>query len=169
VFAVFDPRRGLRGRIPDEYEGGYADTVGKAQELTAAVCKELATRAETSESAEGLPRIVVVVDDYDVLSASSLQPLAGFVPYLASARDLGVSFLLSRRVMGAARGLYDPLVLGLRESGGALLLMSGEPSEGPILPGVRPRTLPTGRGRLIRPGVDPVVVQTALLDDGDRP
>ncbi|MGY1773875.1 type VII secretion protein EccCa [Blastococcus sp. SYSU D00813] len=160
VFAVYDPRRGLRGAVPDELEGGYADTVGRAAELTAAICTELARRSDAPDGPA--PRIVVVVDDYDVLAASSTPPLDAFRPYLASARDLRLSFLLTRRVMGAARGLYEPLVSGLRESGAALLLMSGDPSEGQLLPGLRPRTLPPGRGRLVRPGVPEVVVQTAL-------
>ncbi len=165
VLAVYDPRRGLRGVVPDALEGGYADTVARAAELTAAISTELARRAG-SAAASG-PRIVVLVDDYDVLAAGSPSPLDGLRPYLASARDLRLSVLLTRRVMGAARGLHEPLPLTLRESGAALLLMSGDPTEGLLLPGLRPRPLPPGRARLVRPGVPELVVQTALVpEDG---
>jgi hypothetical protein len=45
-----------------------------------------------------------------------------------------------------------------------LLVMSSDPTEGVLLPGLRARVLPRGRARLARPGIPEVVVQTALAD-----
>ncbi len=162
VFAVFDPRHGLADAVPEAYRGGYAPNAALAQQLSAAVAKEVAQR-DPARGAGG-PRIVLLVDDYDILAASATQPLGAFVPYLAAGRDLGLHVLLTRRVMGASRGLYEPFTLGVRESGCLGLLMSGDRSEGQLFAGVRPTTLPVGRAQYVRAGEQARTVQTAYLD-----
>jgi S-DNA-T family DNA segregation ATPase FtsK/SpoIIIE len=72
--------------------------------------------------------------------------------------------VLTRRSGGAGGALYQPLLGGVRAAGAVLLAMSSDPTEGVLLPGLRARVLPTGRGRLVRPGLGEVVVQTALAD-----
>lgn len=163
VFAVFDPRHGLAGLVPDDYLGGYANNHTLANQLAMAVSKELAKR-DPAGSSGPVPKIVLVIDDYDILAASASQPLAPFVPYLASGRDLGLHVLMTRRVMGSARGLFEPFTLGVRESGCLGLLMSGDRSEGQLFPGIRPMTLPVGRGLYIRPGDSARTMQTAYFD-----
>jgi len=168
VFAVFDPRHGLADAVPEAYRGGYAPNSTLALQLSAAVCKELTqrdpTQREPASRSGGGPRIVLLIDDYDVLAASATQPLGPFVPYLAAGRDLGLHVVMTRRVAGASRGLYEPFTLGVRESGALGLLMSGDRTEGQLFAGVRPMTLPVGRAQYVRPG-DPVrTVQTAFLD-----
>ncbi|MGH4014314.1 MAG: type VII secretion protein EccCa [Pseudonocardiaceae bacterium] len=179
VFAVFDPRHGLADVVPEPYNGGYAPNPALAQQLAAAVCKELAGR-DPSRRTAGIrsacaagganpgagspPRVVLLIDDYDVLAASATQPLGAFVPYLASGRDLGLHVVLTRRVAGASRGLYEPFTLGVRESGCLALLMSGDRTEGQLFAGVRPTTLPVGRAQYIRPGEPARAVQTAYFD-----
>ena len=49
------------------------------------------------------PRIVVLIDDYDVLAASGTAPLASLLPYLTAAGDSGLHAVMTRRVMGASR------------------------------------------------------------------
>lgn len=167
VFAVFDPRHGLADAVPEAYRGGYAPNSALAQQLAAAVAKEVAQRDPAQRSADrsaGGPKIVLLVDDYDILAASATQPLGAFVPYLAAGRDLGLHVLMTRRVMGASRGLYEPFTLGVRESGCLGLLMSGDRSEGQLFAGVRPTTLPLGRAQYVRPGEQARTVQTAYLD-----
>nr|WP_218922083.1 type VII secretion protein EccCa [Kibdelosporangium phytohabitans] len=161
VFAVFDLRRRLQNVVAEDRLGGYADNLTKATVLAHAVAKELAERVNGKTG----PKIVLVVDDYDVLSASGSQPLAPFVQYLASGRDLGLHVLMTRRVMGAARGLYEPFTLGVRESGCLSLLMSGDRAEGLLFPGVRPTTLPTGRAMYIQPGEAARTMQIALTEE----
>ncbi|KLL11885.1 hypothetical protein FrCorBMG51_08745 [Protofrankia coriariae] len=173
VFAIFDPRRGLRRDVPEKYDGGYAPNAALAQGLATAVSGELAKRlpddptATVSGDVSGErtfagPRIVLLVDDYDMLVAGNSQPLSPLVPFLASARDIGLHVVMTRRVAGAARGLYEPFTLSLRESGAVGLVMSGDRGEGYLFTGVRASSMPPGRGLLVRPGMPAHTVQTAL-------
>ncbi|WP_433545305.1 type VII secretion protein EccCb [Streptomyces sp. CA-294286] len=169
VFAVMDPRRSLRGAIPEEYRGGYAYHTKLCSALSSGIATELAKRMpdEASDSEEtepgnwgSGPRIVVLVDDYDILTTAGQQPLAAFLPYLPSAADIGLHFVLSRRVAGASRGLYEPVVQTLRESGAAALVMSGDRSEGQLFSGVYASPQPAGRGVLVRRGEPARLIQT---------
>jgi S-DNA-T family DNA segregation ATPase FtsK/SpoIIIE len=166
VFAVFDPRRRLADLVPEPYRGGYATNPALAQQLTTAVCKELAQRDPSSGGAGGQPkpRVVLLVDDYDILSASGSQPLGGFAPYVGAGRDIGFHVVMTRRVAGASRGLFEPFTLAVRESGCPGLLMSGDRTEGQLFAGVRPTTLPVGRALCVRPGEPARTVQTAYVD-----
>ncbi|MEU9762332.1 type VII secretion protein EccCa [Streptomyces sp. NPDC047987] len=169
VFAVMDPRRGLRGVIPEEFLGGYAYNAKLCAGLSAGIATELEKRLpDEGASLEDLepgswgsgPRIVVLVDDYDVLTTAGQSPLASFLPYIPSAVDIGLHFVLTRRVAGASRGMYEPLVLGLRESGASALVMDGDRGEGQLYPGVYASRQPPGRGVLIRRGQADRLVQT---------
>jgi ESX secretion system protein EccC len=167
VFAVFDPRRGLADAVPEPYRGGYAPNPALALGLATAVGKELARRDPATGSARvgSAPRIVLLIDDYDILAASATQPLGPLVPYLAAGRDLGLHVAVTRRVAGASRGLYEPFSLGVREAGCLALLMSGDRSEGQLIAGVRPTTLPVGRAQYLRPGEPARIVQTGYLEE----
>jgi DNA segregation ATPase FtsK/SpoIIIE, S-DNA-T family len=171
VFAVMDPRRGLRDAVPDAYLGGYASNAGVCGGLATGIASELEKRLpdETTDQkalAEGTwftgPRIVVLIDDYDVLTTAGQQPLAPFVPYIPSGRDIGLHFVVARRVAGASRGLYEPFLMTLRESGTSALVMAGDRSEGVLFDDVYASPLPPGRGRLVRRAERPHLVQTAL-------
>ncbi|MFE0376190.1 type VII secretion protein EccCa [Streptomyces inhibens] len=169
VFAVMDPRRGLRGAIPEEFNGGYAYNAKLCAGLAAGIATVLdkrlpddSARLEDLEPGSwgGGPRIVVLIDDYDVLTTAGQEPLAPFLPYIPSAVDIGLHFVLTRRVAGASRGIYEPLVQGLRESGSSALLMAGDRSEGQLFPGVYASWQPPGRGVLIRRGQANRLIQT---------
>ena len=62
---------------------------------------------------------------------------------------------------GAARALYDPVLQAIRDTGGSGLLMSGERAEGQVLPRTYAEPLPPGRGRFLRRGEAPFLVQVA--------
>jgi S-DNA-T family DNA segregation ATPase FtsK/SpoIIIE len=169
VFGIMDPRRGLRGAIPEEYRGGYAYNAKLCAALATGIASELEKRLpdETADAADlepgswgSGPRIVILVDDYDVLTTAGQQPLAPFVPYIPSAVDIGLHFVLTRRVAGASRGLYEPLLQGLRESGASALVMAGDRSEGQLFPGVYASQQPPGRGVLVRRGEPSRLIQT---------
>ncbi|MFE9723660.1 type VII secretion protein EccCa [Streptomyces sp. NPDC005794] len=169
VFAVMDPRRSLRGAIPEEYRGGYAYNAKLCSGLSAGIATELEKRLpDDSTRVEDLepgnwgsgPRIVVLIDDYDVLTTAGQSPLSPFLPYIPSAVDIGLHFVLTRRVAGASRGMYEPLVQGLRESGASAVLMAGDRSEGQLFPGVYATQQPAGRGVLIRRGYANRLIQT---------
>ncbi|MGW2628502.1 type VII secretion protein EccCa [Streptomyces chattanoogensis] len=169
VFAVMDPRRSLRGAIPEEFNGGYAYNAkmcaGLATGIATVLDKRLPDDAAGPQDLEpgswgGGPRIVVLVDDYDVLTTAGQEPLEPFLPYIPSAADIGLHFVLTRRVAGASRGIYEPLVQGLRESGSSALLMAGDGGEGQLFPGVYASHQPAGRGVLIRRGQPNRLIQT---------
>ncbi|WP_433325768.1 type VII secretion protein EccCa [Spirillospora sp. CA-294931] len=170
VFAVMDPRRSLRDLVPEPYLGGYATTPRVCAGLAGGVAKELEERMpeDAAEAPDGTvkgPQIVVLADDYDLLTTAGQQPLAPFVPFVPSGRDIGLHFVVARRVAGASRGLYDPLVQSMRETGSAALVMSGDRSEGQLFPRIYADTLPPGRGLYIRRGESPSLIQTALVED----
>ncbi|MGA4880083.1 type VII secretion protein EccCa [Streptomyces lydicamycinicus] len=169
VFAVMDPRRSLRGAIPEEFNGGYAYNAklcaGLATGIATVLDKRLPEDSARLEDLEpgswgGGPRIVVLIDDYDVLTTAGQEPLAPFLPYIPSAVDIGLHFVLTRRVAGASRGIYEPLVQALRESGSSALLMAGDRSEGQLFPGVYASQQPAGRGVLIRRGRPHCLIQS---------
>jgi ESX secretion system protein EccC len=173
VFALMDPRRGLRQAVPEAHLGGYAGNAKVCGGLAAGIAKELDKRmpeevTDQQALAEGTwfegPRIVVLVDDYDMLTAAGQQPLAPFLPYVPSARDIGLHFVVTRRVAGAARALYDPFLQALRESGTSGLVMAGDRGEGQLFPGVHAGDQPPGRGLWVRRGEPTRLVQLALAE-----
>ncbi|MFG2792254.1 type VII secretion protein EccCa [Streptomyces sp. NPDC048419] len=171
VFGVFDPRRGLRGVVPEPYRGGYAHNAKLANALATGIAAELEKRLPetadpdapiTTEPAFDGPRIVILVDDYDILTTAGQQPLAPFLPYLSSAQDIGLHFVLARRTAGASRALYEPLLTTLRETGTTALVMTGDRTEGQLFPGLYASQQPPGRGTLVRRGRPHQLIQTAL-------
>ncbi|MFE0509380.1 type VII secretion protein EccCa [Streptomyces sp. NPDC058964] len=173
VFGVFDPRRGLRGVIPEPYRGGYAHNAALSQALATGIVTELAKRLPEAPDPDALtdepsftgPRIVILVDDYDILTAAGQQPLSPFLPYISSARDIGLHFVVARRVAGASRGLYEPFLTALRETGATALVMTGDRTEGQFFPGLYASAQPPGRGTLVRRGRRHQLIQTALAPE----
>jgi S-DNA-T family DNA segregation ATPase FtsK/SpoIIIE len=159
VIALFEPRGVLAAELPEDYLGGHAATAQKARELASAVAGELAARQAGTSPAS--PRIVVLVDDYDVLGAGGTTPLDALLPYLPQARDLGLAAVLARPVAGAARALYEPLLQTLRDAGATGLILSGERSEGPLWPGIHASPTVPGRAKLVQRGRPPRLVQLA--------
>ncbi|NGN63434.1 type VII secretion protein EccCb [Streptomyces sp. A7024] len=170
VLAVFDPRRGLRGTVPDSYLGGYAHNPKLAAGLAGGIAGELEKRlpgAEDLNAGPGEfsgPRVVILVDDYDILTTAGQRPLESFLPYIPVAGDIGLHFVVTRRVAGSSRAMYEPFLAGLRESGATALVMAGERGEGQLFPGLYPSHQPPGRGSLVRRGRSPQLIQTALAD-----
>jgi S-DNA-T family DNA segregation ATPase FtsK/SpoIIIE len=115
-----------------------------------------------AEPGGNLPRIVVFIDDYDMMTAGGSRPLEPLLPYVPSARDIGLHIVVTRRVAGASRGLYEPFLLALRESGASGLVLTGDREEGQLFPGVYAQPLPPGRGRWVRRGEPVRLVQTGL-------
>ncbi|MEV7205924.1 MULTISPECIES: type VII secretion protein EccCb [unclassified Streptomyces] len=174
VFGVYDPRRGLRGAIPEPYRGGYAHNTKLAAALSTGIAAELDKRLPETADPDALPgnepaftgpRIVILVDDYDILTTAGQQPLASFLPYISSAQDIGLHFVVARRAAGSSRALYEPLLTALRETGTTTLLMAGDRTEGQILPGLYLTPQPPGRGTLVRRGRPHQLIQTAFTGE----
>ncbi|MDO5094515.1 MAG: type VII secretion protein EccCb, partial [Propionibacteriaceae bacterium] len=162
AIAVVDPRGHVPGVIPDDYLAAHATTQQQASALANSIATELAQRpTRTPQEQRKAPRIVVLVDDHDIISAGGVEPLAPLVPFLPAARDLGLHVVVARPVAGASRALYGTFLQSLRDTGGATLLMSGDRSEGQVLPRITPERMPPGRGRYLRRGEPPYIVQVA--------
>lgn len=171
VFAIMDPRRSLRDLVPKDYVGGYATNAKVCGGLAKGVAGELENRMPQDGDADSAepgsfsgPRVVVIADDYDVLTTAGQKPLTPFVPYVSNGPDIGLHLIIARRVAGASRGMYDPLLQSMREVGSSTLLMSGDRGEGQIFPRVYASPLPPGRGRWMPRGRTPHLIQTALRD-----
>ncbi|CAN5609900.1 type VII secretion protein EccC [soil metagenome] len=122
VIAQIDPKRSMHEEIPGDHLGGYASAAPLAARLIEAVLPELERRAggladAASAFTPPAPRIVVVVDDYDVVTASGSSPLQALVPYVAMAREINLNVIVARRTNGAARGIFEPAYAALRECG----------------------------------------------------
>jgi S-DNA-T family DNA segregation ATPase FtsK/SpoIIIE len=170
MFLVVDYRRTLLGAARPEqtwaYCGAAPAAVSAVKELAEGIverlppatltAKELAKRSWWSG-----PEFYVVVDDYDLVASPSGNPLLPLIDLLAQGRDLGLHVVLARRVGGMARGGFEPLLGRLRELRQPGLIMSGDPSEGPLINNLRATQQPPGRGVLVRRKQRPVLVQTA--------
>ena len=169
VIAVYDMRRTTADACPEPYLGGHATSAALAAGLSASIAQELERRSaamSAGEEPDG-PRIVLVVDDYDILAAGNSTPLAPIIPYLSSARDLRLNVALTRPVAGSSQAMYDQFLQALRNTGATGLLMDGERSEGIVLAGMRAEHLRPGRGWRLRRGARPRLAQVA--DYGQSP
>ncbi len=159
VIGLMDARGELAADIPDDYLGGHATSGRQARLLAESIAAELEKRA--ADRTVGGPRILVIADDFDILAAGGAEPLRPLVPYLASARDLRFTVVVSRPVAGASRAMFDVALQGVRDTGGTALIMSGDRSEGQLLPKLYAEPMVAGRGRLARRGERPALVQIA--------
>ena len=97
------------------------------------------------------------------------MPLLDLLPFAAEHR---LSVVCARRLSGYARGAYEPFFAGFLELCDNAVVLSGDPAEGPVIGGVRPRRLPAGRGQFVSRGEPAGEIQVAWLapdDARDRP
>lgn len=161
VVALMDVRGGLAADVPEEYLGGHATSAPLARQLAESIAIELEKRQSTK--APG-PRILIVADDFDILAAGGTDPLRPLLPYLASARDLRLNLLVSRPVAGSSRAMFDLALQTVRDTGGTMIVMSGDRSEGQVLPRLYAEPMIPGRGRLARRGQRPTLVQVGRFE-----
>jgi S-DNA-T family DNA segregation ATPase FtsK/SpoIIIE len=170
--AALDYRRTLLECVPESHLYGYTCTPEMAQDLASRLATELQGRLPSPGlSAEDLrrrrwwsgPEIALFVDDYDLVAGPTGSPLSGLVELLAQGRDVGFHVVLARRVGGTARSAFEPFLQRIRELSAPGLVMSGDPSEGPIIGEQKAQPLPRGRGYLVRRRRT-TLVQTAFVD-----
>ncbi|EPH45926.1 putative ESX-4 secretion system protein EccC4 [Streptomyces aurantiacus JA 4570] len=109
------------------------------------------------------PTVFVIVDDYDLVSTSGGNPLGKLAELLPFARDVGVRFIIARSTAGASRAAYEPFMQRMLELGAQGVVMAGDPGEGDVLGGVRPRPMPAGRGIFVSRKRGKPLVQTGLV------
>jgi S-DNA-T family DNA segregation ATPase FtsK/SpoIIIE len=170
---VVDYRRTMLGLVPASHLLAYAAAAATAAEAATETAQALERRLPGSNlTAEELrtrswwkgPDVYVVVDDYDMVTTGGSNPLQPLLPFLPQARDVGLHVILARRVAGAARAFYDPILGPLKELGSAGIVLAGDPQEGALLGTARPSAMPPGRGLLVRRRERPELVQVATSD-----
>jgi S-DNA-T family DNA segregation ATPase FtsK/SpoIIIE len=170
---VVDYRRTMLGLVPESHLLVYAAAAPSAAEAATETAQALERRLPRSDlTADELrtrswwkgPDVYVVVDDYDMVTTGGTNPLQPLLPFLPQARDVGLHVILARRVAGAARAFYDPILGPLKELGTAGIVLAGDPQEGALLGTARPSAMPPGRGLLVRRRERPELVQIATSD-----
>lgn len=161
AFAVFDPRQRLKDFVPDEYLGEYVTNGQRAADFAQFLADQASERLGDGKGAQ-VPdaKIVLVVDDYDILAATGNQPLHVLAQYLPSGADIGLHAIVTARTTGSSLLMHDNFIAGIRAAGAPVIMFSGDFSEGTVANGVRPVTLPPGRARVLRTGRQPVTIQS---------
>lgn len=170
---IADFRRGLLGVVDREYLLDYAPSHSALSEMMPNIKGAITDRLPGPDvTADQLrnrswwrgPDLYVLVDDYDLVALPGNNPLTQLMELLPQARDVGLHVILTRRVGGASRALYEPVVQRLRELDAPGFLMSGSREEGPLFGDLRPSPQPPGRGTLVRRSDGRQLVQTAWID-----
>ncbi|MDO9379925.1 MAG: type VII secretion protein EccCa [Nocardioidaceae bacterium] len=171
---LVDLRRTLLDVVPEEYQVAYCtsreQTEQVAHDLAAALKERLPGPDVTSEQLKarswwkGL-ELLVVIDDFDLVSTSSGNPLAPLVDYIPQGNDLGLHIVVARRINGLARAQFEPFLQRLTDVSAPGFMFSGDRLEGRLMSGVAPARLPHGRAQFVNRNGLVGQVQTALVDD----
>ncbi|MET7437843.1 type VII secretion protein EccCa [Streptomyces sp. NPDC005496] len=171
---VVDNRRSLLDVTPSTHLAEYIPMSNAMDHHMTALADLMQRRTPTADvTAQQLrdrswwqgPTVYVIVDDYDLVSTSSGNPLGGLTELLPFARDVGVRFIIARSTAGAGRAAYEPFMQRMKELGAQGVVMAGDPGEGDILGGVRPRPMPVGRGVFVSRKRGKPLVQTGLVPE----
>ena len=165
------PEPAMAGSLPEPAMAGWpADRPGRPSQSGSNGTRPPTEPPATGVVSAGPPaagpptlrrRYLLLVDDYDLLPAANGSLLLPLLDLLGLGRELGLHLVLARRVAGAARAGFEPVVQRLRELGGPGLVMGGDPGEGPVLGGQRAAVLPPGRGYHVCPPRGTTLVQVA--------
>ncbi|MFE4372727.1 type VII secretion protein EccCa [Streptomyces sp. NPDC056835] len=173
---VIDNRRALLDATPATHLAEYVPMSNNMEHHVDALFDLMRRRTPSADvTAQQLrdrswwrgPDVYVVVDDYDLVSTSSGNPLAKLTELLPFARDVGVRFIIARNAAGASRAAYEPFMQRMTELGAQGVLLSGDPQEGDVLGNVRMRPMPVGRGIFVSRRRGNPLVQTGLMPSQD--
>ncbi|MFI6288741.1 type VII secretion protein EccCa [Streptomyces sp. NPDC051018] len=171
-FFVIDNRRALLDVCPPSHLAEYVPMSNNMEHHVDALADLMQRRTPSADvTARQLrdrswwrgPSVYVVVDDYDLVSTSSGNPLSKLTELLPFARDVGVRFIIARSSAGASRASYEAFMQRMMELGAQGLLLSGDPQEGDVLGGVRLRPMPPGRGIFVSRQRGNPLVQSGLM------
>jgi S-DNA-T family DNA segregation ATPase FtsK/SpoIIIE len=174
---VVDNRRSLLGVTPDSHLAEYVPMSNQMQHHMDALADLMQRRTPTADvtpqqlrdrSWWNGPTVYIIVDDYDLVSTSSGNPLSGLTELLPFARDVGVRFIIARSTAGAGRAGYEPFMQRMKELGAQGVVLAGDPNEGDLLGGVRPRPMPPGRGVFVSRKRGKPLVQVGLVPDAHQ-
>jgi S-DNA-T family DNA segregation ATPase FtsK/SpoIIIE len=169
---IVDHRRGLLGEVRTDHLLGFGGDTATTAELIEDAASGLRDRLPgpdvTPEQLRARnwwqgPELFVLVDDYDLVTTQLDNPLLPLLNLLPQGRDIGLHVVVTRRIGGAGRAMYEQFLARLRDVGAMGLMMSGHKDEGPLLGGLKAGPLPPGRGTLIGRRGEPRLVQLAWL------
>ncbi|WP_367136031.1 type VII secretion protein EccCb [Saccharothrix sp. HUAS TT1] len=176
LIMLVDYRRTMLGYIETDHLLSYAVSSAQLTDMIKDVRSSMASRLPGPDvTREQLanrswwrgPELFVVVDDYDLVAPQGglnpLQPLAEFIP---QAKDVGLHIVAVRRMGGASRAMYDPILGKLKEIAAPVLIGSGSRDEGVIVGDLKPAPEPPGRGTLVTRKSGHQRVQVAWIDPG---
>ena len=165
---AIDMRRSLLGAIPDEYSLRYLTNHAEAMKQLRELAKFLRTRLPGSDvTAEQIrertwwsgPEVWILVDDYDLVATSSGNPLMELIDLLPQAGDIGLHVIITRRMGGASRAAYEKVLQMMNDLAVTGILLSGNPSEGAIINGVKPKRVIAGRAQVVHRELGVVAAQ----------
>ena len=165
---TIDMRRTLMGAVPKEYQLGYltnhAEAMKKMRELAGYLRTRLPGSDVTSEQIRDRswwsgPEAWILVDDYDLVATTSGNPLMELIDLLPQAADIGLHVIITRRMGGASRAAYEKVLQMMNDLAVTGILLSGNPSEGAIINGVKPKRAVPGRAQVVHRELGVVAAQ----------
>jgi S-DNA-T family DNA segregation ATPase FtsK/SpoIIIE len=169
---LVDYRRSLLGSIETEHLIGYGSsgevTTGLIDQVLTVMRERLPGPDVTPDQLRNRswwkgPDLYLLVDDYDLVATGPVNPLAPLLDFLAQGRDIGLHLIVTRRVGGASRAMFDPVISRIRDLASPGMVMSGPRDEGALIGTVKPQALPPGRGWLVTRRGGAQLVQLAWL------
>jgi S-DNA-T family DNA segregation ATPase FtsK/SpoIIIE len=169
---MIDYRRSLLGSLTTEHLIGYGSSAQVTQDMIRQVVEVMNERLPGPDvTPEQLrdrswwkgPDLYVLVDDYDLVATGMSNVLNPLLDFMAQGRDIGLHLIVTRRVGGASRAMFDPILARIRDLASPGMVMSGPRDEGPLLGNIRPQLLPPGRGWLTTRRHGNQLVQLAWL------
>ncbi|MGO1560717.1 MAG: type VII secretion protein EccCa, partial [Actinomycetaceae bacterium] len=167
-----DLRRALLGELPEKYVGLYLSTHDMATEqlkgLAAFLKQRLPGPNVTPEELRNRSwwtgkDVYVLVDDYDLVNTSAGNPLAALQPLMAQAKDIGLHIYVARRIGGASRAMFEPVMQTMTDLAAPGFLLSGNPDDGPVIGRIRAKRANAGRAQMITRDRGNETVQLAWL------
>jgi DNA segregation ATPase FtsK/SpoIIIE, S-DNA-T family len=162
---IIDPRRSMTMPGVGGYRRAHApgDIVALLEELTATCLQAVDDEGRAGRCESQL----LVIDDLELAAGPrTTAAFAALSELLPLAVDVGLSVVVARRVSGSSRAAFDPFLARLLELCETGVLLSGDPAEGPVIGGLRPRVRPPGRGQLVLGGEPAAEIQSAWLEHG---
>jgi DNA segregation ATPase FtsK/SpoIIIE, S-DNA-T family len=172
LISIVDYRRSLLGVVEGEH---LLDYCGSETVLTPVVAQlEAAMRGRlpgpdvTPEQLRNRswwqgPELFLLVDDYDLVSSQSGNPLAPLAQFVPQARDIGLHLIIVRRVGGASRAMYESVLQRMRDIATPGIQLSGPREEGALIGDLKPSPQPPGRGFLVTRRSGAALIQLGYL------
>jgi len=154
---LVDFRRSMLGTVDTAHLIGYGTSAQTTTDLVKQVATVMRERLPgpdvTPEQLRSRswwkgPELYLLIDDYDLVASSTANPLTPLLEFLPQARDIGLHMVITRRIGGANRAMFDPVIARIRELASPGIMMSGPREEGALFGNMKPQILPPGRAWL---------------------